>query len=183
MESLQGNFLISTSKMPDPRFQRKLIYMCGHTPEGAIGLVVNNPLPDVRLDEILKSAEIPIPDFELPLVYIGGPVEMESGFILYTADYHAQSELQVSATVCLTSDPEVLRDIACNAGPSRYLFLLGYAGWGPGQLENELTDNGWLILPAEDDIMFDTPDSQKWQAAAQKFGIDITTYGDVVGSA
>ncbi len=183
MESLQGNFLISTAKMPDPRFREKLIYMCGHTPEGAIGLVVNNPLPDVRLDEILISADIPLPDFELPPVYLGGPVEMGSGFILYTADYQARSQLQVSATVCLSSDPAILQDIAQNAGPDKYLFLLGYAGWGPGQLENELTDNGWLTLPAEDKVIFNTPDAMKWKVAAQKFGIDITTYGDVVGSA
>lgn len=169
--------------MPDPRFQQKLIYMCGHTQEGAIGLVVNNPLPDVRLDEILKSAEIEVPDFELPPVYVGGPVEMSSGFILYTADYYTESQLQVSATVCLSSDPKILQDIALNIGPRNYLFLLGYAGWGPGQLENELTDNGWLTLPAEDDVIFHTPDSQKWKVAAQRFGIDITTYGDIVGSA
>jgi len=183
MESLQGSFLISTSKMPDPRFREKLIFMCGHTEEGAIGLVINNPLPDVRLDEIFKSADIPVPDFELPPVYLGGPVEMGSGFILYTADYHAESQLQVSATVCLSSDPKILQDIALNAGPSKYLFLLGYAGWGPGQLEDELTDNGWLMLPAEDKVIFNTPDPMKWKVAAQKFGIDITTYGDVVGSA
>ena len=183
MESLQGNFLISTSKMPDPRFREKLIYMCGHTEEGAIGLVVNNPLPDVTLDEILINVNIPVPDFELPPVYLGGPVEMESGFVLYIADYHAENELQVSSTVCLSSDPQILQDITLHSGPSNYLFLLGYAGWGPGQLENELMDNGWLTLPAEDDIIFRTPDSMKWKVAAQKFGIDITTYGDVVGSA
>ena len=183
MESLQGSFLLSTAKMPDPRFREKIIFMCGHTEEGAIGLVVNNPLPDVRLDEILKSANIPVPDFELPPVYIGGPVEMESGFILYAANYHAESELRVSSSVSLSSDPKILHDIANNVGPNRYLFLLGYAGWGPGQLENELTDNGWLILPAEDGIIFNTPDSMKWKVAAQKFGIDITIYGDVVGSA
>jgi putative transcriptional regulator len=183
MESLQGSFLISTSKMPDPRFQEKLIFMCGHTEEGAIGLVVNNPLQDVKLDEVLKSADILVPDFELPPVYLGGPVEMGSGFILYTADYHAESQLQVSATICLSSDPKILQDIALNTGPSKYLFLLGYAGWGPGQLENELTDNGWLMLPAEDDVIFNTPDPMKWKVAAQKHGIDITTYGDVVGSA
>ena len=183
MESLQGSFLISTSKMPDPRFREKLIYMCGHTEEGAIGLVVNNPLPDVTLNEILAGANIPIPDFELPPVYIGGPVEMEAAFILYTADYHVENQLQVSTTVCLSSNPHILQDIALHNGPSNYLFLLGYAGWGPGQLEHELTDNGWLVLPAENDIIFSTPDSMKWKVAAQKFGIDISTYGDVVGNA
>ena len=183
MESLQGSFLLSTSKMPDPRFREKLIYMCGHTEEGAIGLVVNNPLPDVTLDEILINANISIPDFDLPAVYLGGPVEMTAGFILYSADYEAVNQLYVSDTVRLSSDPEILRDIAFHRGPERYLFLLGYSGWGPGQLEHELTDNGWLTLPAEDDIIFNTPDSMKWKVAAQKFGIDITTYGDIVGSA
>ena len=183
MESIQGSFLISTAKMPDPRFREKLIYMCGHTEEGAIGLVVNSPLPDVTLDEILISADIPVPEFELPPVYIGGPVEMSAGFILYTADYQAKSRLQVSGSVYLSSDPKILEDIARNAGPEHYLFLLGYAGWGPGQLEDELIDNGWLMLPAEDKIIFNTPDHMKWKVAARKFGIDITTYGDVVGSA
>ena len=114
---------------------------------------------------------------------IGGPVEVGSGFILYTADYQANSQLEVSSTVCLSSDPQILRDIAENKGPNHYMFMLGYAGWGPGQLENELTDNGWLTLPAEDEVIFNTPDSEKWRIAAQKFGIDITTFGDVVGSA
>lgn len=183
MESLQGSFLLSTAKMPDPRFREKLIYMCGHSEEGAIGLVVNNPLPDITLDDIMLNANILVPDFELPPVYLGGPVEMNAGFILYTADYQAENQLHVSETVRLSSDPEILRQIAQNRGPKKYLFLLGYAGWGPGQLEYELTDNGWLILPAEDKIIFDTPDSMKWKVAAQKFGIDITTYGDVLGSA
>ena len=183
MESLQGSFLISTSKMPDPRFQEKLIFMCGHTEEGAIGLVVNNPLQDVTVDEILRSADIPVPDFSFPPVYIGGPVEVGSGFILYSADYQAKSQLEVSSTICLSSDPQILRDIAEKKGPNHYMFMLGYAGWGPGQLENELTDNGWLTLPAEDKVIFDTPDADKWKIAAQKYGIDITTFGDVVGSA
>ncbi len=183
MESLQGSFLISTSKMPDPRFQEKLIYMCGHNDDGALGLVVNNPLQDVTLDEILRSADIPVPEFLFPPVYIGGPVEMGSGFILYSADYQAESQLEVSSTICLSSDPQILRDIAENKGPNHYMFLLGYAGWGPGQLENELTDNGWLTLPAEDKVIFNTPDSEKWKTAAQKYGIDISTFGDVVGSA
>jgi putative transcriptional regulator len=169
--------------MPDPRFREKLIYMCGHTEEGAIGLIVNNPLPDVTLDEILVNANITVPDFTLPPVYLGGPVEMSAGFILYSADYRAENQLYVSDTVRLSSDPEILHDISLSRGPKRYLFLLGYSGWGPGQLENELTDNGWLTLPAEDKIIFDTPDDNKWRVAAQKFGIDITTYGDVVGSA
>jgi putative transcriptional regulator len=132
MESLQGYFLLSTSKMPDPRFQEKLIYMCGHTEEGALGLVVNNPLPDVTLDEILMSADIPVPVFTLPPVYIGGPVEVGSGFILYSADYQSPNQLEVSSTVCLSSDPQILRDIAESKCPKIYMFMLGYAGWRRG---------------------------------------------------
>ena len=181
MESLQGSFLISTSQMPDPRFREKLIYMCGHNEEGALGLIVNNPLPEVTLDEVLRNTNIPVPDFELPPVYLGGPVEMSSGFILYSSDYHSDDQMEVSPTVNLSSNPQILRDIVDRKGPGCFLFLLGYAGWGPGQLE--LTDNGWLILPAEDDIIFNTEDTMKWKVAAQKFGIDITTYGDVVGTA
>jgi putative transcriptional regulator len=183
MESLQGSFLLSTPKMPDPRFQEKLIYMCGHSEEGSIGLVVNNPLPDITLDDILINTNISVPDFELPPVYLGGPVEMESGFILYTSDYQAENHMQVTQSVCLSSDTQILQDIARGNGPRNYLFLLGYAGWAPGQLENELTDNGWLTLPAEDNIIFNIPDDMKWKVAAQKYGIDITTFGDVVGSA
>ena len=183
MESLQGSFLISTSKMPDPRFQEKLIYMCGHSEEGSIGLVVNNPLPDITLDEILLNASITIPEFELPPVYLGGPVEMGSGFILYSSDYQTENHMQVSPSICLSSDQQILQDISLGKGPERYLFLLGYAGWAPGQLEDELTDNGWLTLPAEDDIIFNIPDTMKWKVAAQKYGIDITTFGDIVGSA
>jgi putative transcriptional regulator len=108
---------------------------------------------------------------------------MESGFILYTADYHAEDQLQVSSSVRLSSNPQILHDIVLHNGPENFLFLLGYAGWGPGQLESELTDNGWLILPAEDTIIFETPDPMKWKVAAQKFGIDISTFGDVVGNA
>ncbi len=183
MENLQGSFLLSTSQMPDPRFREKLIYICGHSGDGSIGLVVNNPLPDITLDDILINASIAVPDFELPPVYLGGPVEMEVGFILYTSDYRAENYMMVTPTVNLSSDHQILLDISLGNGPESYLFLLGYAGWGPGQLESELTDNGWLTLPAADNIIFNTPDSLKWKAAAQKYGIDITTFGDVAGSA
>ena len=149
-----------------------------------MGLVVNQPLPDIFLGEILQSFSLVPPAHELPPVYLGGPVETNAAHILYSSEYGtAASFLEVSPTVCLTREPGVLEDIARGKGPLKYLFLLGYAGWAPGQLENELGMDGWLTLPAEDEVLFDTPDNEKWQKAAQKFGIDISVFGDVIGSA
>lgn len=184
MDSLQGYFLISTPQMPDPRFQERVVYLCAHSDEGAMGLIVNQPIEDVQLADVLRGAEIEVvPDIPLPSVYMGGPVGLNSAFFLYTTDYTAEPQMTVSPTVALSSDLEILKDIARGAGPSHYLFALGYSGWAPGQLENELTVNGWLTLPADDEILFDTPDEFKWKKAARKFGIDITMFGDVVGNA
>ncbi|MCF6289573.1 MAG: YqgE/AlgH family protein [Desulfobacterales bacterium] len=184
MESLQGYFLISTPRMPDPRFQQRVVYICAHTEGGAMGLVVNEPIPDVSFAEILQAANIEAPEgLVLPSVYMGGPVGLNSVFILYSSDYQAPSRLEVTSTVCLSSEPRILRDIVLGQGPDDYVLTLGYSGWAPGQLESELIVDGWLVLPAENEILFKTPDEMKWKRAAQQYGIDITLFGDVVGSA
>jgi putative transcriptional regulator len=183
MNSLQGQFLIATSQMPDPRFQEQVVYMCAHNEEGAMGLVINQPIPNVSMADILRSANIAVPELELPAVYMGGPVEMDSAFFLYSSEYETTHFLAVSETVRLSRDPEILQDIANGRGPRKYIFLIGYAGWGPGQLENELGMNGWLALPAGDEVLFHTPDELKWQQAAKSHGIDIELFGDVIGSA
>lgn len=182
MESLQGNFLLATPQMPDPRFRQQVIYLCSHDANGAMGLVVNQPSV-YSLAEIFKGAQIDATDEDWPLIYLGGPVELEAAFFLYTDDYESQSYLTVGQGVRLSRDPQILQDIAKGLGPQRYLFLLGYAGWASGQLEAELAVNGWLILPAENTIMFDTPDHEKWQKAALRFGIDIALFTDQVGVA
>lgn len=181
--SLAGSFLISTPQMPDPRFEEHVIYICAHNEEGAMGVCVNRPNHIFSLAEILQGANLPIPETTLPPVYIGGPVELESAFILYHSDYYAEHRLDISETVSLTRETKVLEDIARGRGPSTYLFILGYTGWGPGQLENELLDNGWLTLPASDDIIFNMPDELKWKSAAMQYGIDISTIKDVIGYA
>lgn len=183
MDSLQGYFLISTPQMPDPRFQERVVYMCAHSDEGAMGLIVNQPIAEVRLTDVLRGAEIEVPDIPLPPVYMGGPVGLNSAFFLYSTDYTAEPQLVVSNTVALSSDLEILKDIARGSGPRHYIFALGYSGWAPGQLENELTVNGWLTLPADDEILFATPDEFKWKRAAKKYGIDITMFGGVIGNA
>ena len=183
MESLQGHFLIATPKMPDPRFQKQVVYICAHTGEGAMGLVVNQPIIDISLADILRSADIALPAFKLPQVYLGGPVEMESAFILYSSDYVAANQMEITPTVSLCREAQLLKDIAGGAGPKHYLFFLGYAGWAAGQLESELTVNGWLTLPAADEVLFQTPDEHKWKRAAEMHGIDIATFADLIGSA
>jgi putative transcriptional regulator len=184
MESLQGYFLISTPRMGDPRFQERVVYLCAHSDEGAMGLIINQPVDNISVADILQSINIEIPEAgEWPPVYIGGPVDMESAFILYTSEYEATHRMQVSETISLSSDPRILEDIVRGRGPKHYLFVLGYSGWAPGQLENELATNGWLTLPGEDDVVFHTPDGSKWKRAAQIHGIDITMFGDEIGTA
>ncbi|MBA3015352.1 MAG: YqgE/AlgH family protein [Proteobacteria bacterium] len=182
MESLKGTFLLATPQMPDPRFKEQIIYLCSHDENGAMGFVFNKPSPH-SLDDILKSANIEAVEGEWPPVYIGGPVDGECAFFLYSADYMSEHSLDVGEGIMLSRNPEILHDIARGTGPLHYIFLLGYAGWGPGQLEMELGVNGWLSLPAEQSILFETPDRDKWHKAAQRFGIDIVLFNDQIGSA
>lgn len=183
MESLSGHFLISTLQMPDPRFQEQVIYLCAHNEEGAMGLVINSPNSEITMQDILKGSSLPVPDVDLPPVYMGGPVELDAGFILYSTDYFNSNALEITPEVYLSRDTKLLLDISRNTGPDHYLFMLGYAGWGPGQLENELVDNSWLTVPGNFDILFNTPDEFKWKLAAHSFGVDISVFGNVVGNA
>ncbi len=183
IESLADTFLISTPQMPDSRFEEHVIYICVHNEEGAMGVAINQPNTTFSLSEILRSSHLPVPDVNLPPVHIGGPVELESAFILYQSDYHTEHKLDISDTISLTRETRVLEDIARNKGPDNYLFILGYTGWGPGQLEHELVENGWLTVPSNNDIIFSTADDNKWKAAALQFGIDIATFEDVIGTA
>lgn len=183
IDTLTGSFLISTPRMPDPRFSEQVLYICAHSHEGAMAVTINRPNYFLMLDEILRGARLPVPDRKIPPVYSGGPVEPTSASILFSSDYHADQQLAISPTVSLSREARLLEDIAHDQGPEKFLFILGYAGWGPGQLEHELMTQGWLVVPAEDAIIFDVPDEEKWQRAALLYGIDISTYDDVVGNA
>lgn len=184
MKSLAGYFLIATPQMPDPRFAEKVIYMCSHeSDEGAMGLIVNNPIPDVTLASVFESLEIPVPDMHLPAVFMGGPVEIEAAFFLHSADYTPREYLGITERIRLSRDPRILSDIAKRQGPEDYLFILGYSGWGPGQLEHELTHDGWLTLPSEYDDLFHTPPEKMWKKITSKHGIDISLFGHITGMA
>lgn len=183
MESLAGNFLISTPQMPDPRFQEQVIYLCVHNDEGAMGLVVNNPNPEITLLDVFHGSHLAIPEGPLPPVYMGGPVEIDAGFILYCHNVGDHYSVEIKPGIYLSRDSRLLEDLSQGKGPKDFMFMLGYAGWGAGQLETELVDNSWLTVPGDVDVLFHTPDAQKWRLAAQKFGVDISIFGDIIGYA
>lgn len=183
IDQLTGSFLISTPQMPDPRFSEQVILICAHSEEGAMGVAVNRPNPYISLEEILKSSNLPVPEHELPPVYVGGPVEIESAFVLYRSDYQVDHQLDISSGLSLSRESRILEDISRDSGPKDYLFLLGYAGWGPGQLESELVADGWLSLPSDESIIFNVANDEKWRTAAMVYGIDISTLGDMAGYA
>jgi putative transcriptional regulator len=183
MENLSGHFLISTPQMPDPRFQEQVIYICAHNDEGTMGVVINNPNREITMLEILCGANIPLREIPLPPVYMGGPVEMDAGFILFSSDYKAERALEITPRISLSRDSRLLEDISRGKGPRDYIFLLGYAGWAAGQLELELMENSWLTVPADIEVLFHTPDEFKWKKAAYRYGIDISMFTDVIGNA
>ncbi|MEM6304630.1 MAG: YqgE/AlgH family protein [Pseudomonadota bacterium] len=172
--NLTGTLLVAMPGMGDPRFEHAVIYMTVHSDKGAMGLIVNKPAPDLKLSDVLDQLTQgdALPKSELG-VHIGGPVETGRGFVLHTDDYISAIEtLKISAGIGLTATQDILEDIAAGKGPQKALMMLGYAGWGPGQLEGEIACNGWLTCEADQSLVFDVPDAKKWSAALDAIGID-----------
>jgi putative transcriptional regulator len=171
---LTGQFLVAMPQMGDSRFERSVIYLCAHTAEGAMGIVVNRVLDDILFPDLLKQLNIPtVGSSEAIQVHFGGPVETGQGFILHSADYMQDSTLLVGGGVGLTATLDILKDIARGNGPTQSLLALGYAGWGAGQLESEIQANGWLTAPADKALLFDHDLETKWERALAKIGVDI----------
>ncbi|MGB0085963.1 MAG: YqgE/AlgH family protein [Rhodomicrobiaceae bacterium] len=177
---LDGHLLLAMPSMTDPRFQRAVIYMCAHSADGAMGIVVNQRASHITFPKLLEQLGIvttPEPEsIRIPLekmpVHTGGPVETGRGFVLHTCDYYsADSTLPIDDSVSLTATLDILRAIAAGSGPTRSLLALGYAGWAPGQLEREIQANGWLICPADNEIVFDAALDTKYDRAMAKLGI------------
>ena len=183
--NLTGNLLIAMPDMSDPRFASTVIFMCSHSDEGAMGLIINKPQPKVGFGQLLKQLEIPkTPSARDAPVFFGGPVERQRGFVLHGNDYSASTgTLRVDDTFRLTATLEVLEHMAMGEGPDLSLLALGYAGWGPGQLEFEITQNGWLSCAPTIDVVFGTPDSDKWTAALKLLGIDPLLLSSTAGHA
>lgn len=159
-------------QMTDPRFARTVVYICAHTADGAMGLVLNRQIESVTFPDLLRQLKIDAPEAGGEIrVMFGGPVETGRGFVLHSSEYKQDSTVMVSGSVGLTATMEILRDIARGTGPQRSVLALGYAGWGPGQLDHEIQDNGWLIAPADDHLLFGHDLDSKWDAALAKIGV------------
>ncbi|MQX36163.1 YqgE/AlgH family protein [Roseospira navarrensis] len=170
---LTGKCLVAMPGMSDPRFVRAVIYICAHTEEGAMGLVVNRAIPDFSFVDLLEQLSIPAtPRCEQIQVQFGGPVESQRGFVLHSADYIHEGTLVVDDAVALTATLEVLRDIAVGTGPSRTLMALGYAGWSAGQLDDELRRNVWLTVESDPNVVFGLDLDAKYDRALRSLGVD-----------
>ncbi len=183
---LTNQFLIAMPALADPNFFHSVTYICEHTSEGAMGIVINKPL-ELRLDEILHHMKIPVTGrrpTELP-VFLGGPVQPERGFIVHERERDREWENTITITdeLAVTTSRDILEDIASDNGPRKLIVALGYAGWGPGQLEREMSENAWLSCPSDRHVLFDTPSEQRWEAAAALLGVDLNLLSNDVGHA
>jgi len=173
-EDLTGKLLLAMPGMGDDRFAFTVIYICAHSDEGAMGLVVNKPVVDVVFDDMLDQLDIEKSDDAIDMcVYAGGPVEPGRGFVLHTPDYEdTDATLEVDAEFSMTATLDVLEDMAAGDGPKTSLLALGYSGWGPGQLEDEIMANGWLTCAASYNLVFHLDDADKWTGALKTLGVD-----------
>ncbi len=189
---LDGQLLIAMPVMDDERFARSVIYMCAHSSEGAMGIIVNRPAGSidfpqllVQLDIINKADQIKLPgSAEDMKVLKGGPVDTGRGFVLHSSDFFIKdATLPIDDGICLTATLDILKAIAAGSGPKHALLALGYAGWAPGQLENEIQHNGWLHCPADPDLIFGMDAEGKYQRALEKIGIDLAMLSNEAGHA
>lgn len=169
---LTGQLLVAMPQMLDPRFARSVIYMCAHTEDGAMGLVVNKPMDKISFPDLLEQLGLESASRDSDLrVHFGGPVDSGRGFVLHTADYVQDATMVIDERVALTATTDILKDIADGQGPRNSLFALGYAGWGPGQLDGEIQANGWLSVVADDGLVFASDPEAAWNAALAKIGV------------
>lgn len=182
---LEGKLLIALPGMSDPRFEKTVIFMCAHSLDGAMGLIINKPVEGLGFQQMMTRLGLRVtantPEF--PVLY-GGPVETGRGFVLHSGDYESpDSTLPVSEDVSLTGTLDILRAMAEAKGPEKAIFALGYAGWGPGQIEDEIRLNGWIHCDADAAILFDAGLGDKWSSAIRKLGIDVSSLSIHAGRA
>lgn len=182
---LTGKILIAMPGMGDPRFAHSIVYMCAHSADGAMGLIVNKTMGKMTFSDLLEQLSIKETQGNRPMpLHFGGPVEGGRGFVLHSAEYRSQiSTLPVDEFFSMTATLDVLEEMAQGKGPDKALMALGYSGWGPGQLEAEIADNGWLICDAGFELVFDIADDQKWGAALKTLGVDPLTLSASAGHA
>ena len=183
--NLTRHFLIAMPNMADPNFSRTLTYICEHNDQGALGLVVNRPMDRLTLQALFERLSLTLRDNERAdaPVYFGGPVQTDRGFVLHSPAGNWQSTLRVGDHIGLTTSKDILEAVGRGEGPQQMLVTLGYAGWSPGQLEHEISQNAWLTVQARDGIIFDTPSKERLPAAMELLGVDFARLQDEAGHA
>ena len=181
---LNNHFLIAMPSLKDGNFSQSVTYICEHDDNGTLGITINKP-SEITLGEVFEQLGIKNADPQISThkVFIGGPVHQDRGFILHSPTGHWDSSLKITDEISLTTSKDIIKAIASNQGPEHTLIALGYAGWGPGQLEDELSINAWLSCQANKDIIFNTPVENRWQQAAQLLGVDLQLLSHDAGHA
>lgn len=171
---LTGRLLLAMPAMGDPRFHKAVIYMCAHDANGAMGLVINHALPGVDLGQLLEQLNIKQENGHTPdaPVMSGGPVETARGFVLHSNDFKQADTIKIDDNFSVTGTIDALKAIASGNGPEKMLFILGYAGWSPGQLDQEMQQNAWLVADPDPDLIFTSSADEKWAEAIRKLGVD-----------
>ena len=181
--SLRDHFLIAMPGLNDSSFAHTVTYICEHSEQGAMGVVINMATPMLLKEIFAQMALSDVSDLGEQIVMSGGPVQPERGFVLHSPDTKWQSTLEISPEISLTASRDIIVALAEGRGPKHSLIALGYAGWGEGQLEAEIAANSWLTVPADKNIIFNTPLEQRWTAAAQALGIDVNLIASTAGHA
>lgn len=183
-DTLAGHFLIAMPSMPDPRFSRSVVYVCAHSADGAMGLVINRLFEPLEFDELMTQLEIPVSDQSHRIrVHFGGPVEAGRGFVLHSSDYQSEGTLNVDDGISLTATVDILKALAEGHGPQQCFLALGYAGWAPGQLDAELQANGWLQTKGDAALLFDPDLDHKWETILKRMGIQPAMLSSEAGHA
>lgn len=183
-EWLTGKMLVAMPNMLDPRFEKSIIFICSHSPDGAMGLVINRLFGEVNFQGLLDQFDVRLTEgAQDKPVLCGGPVEPIRGFVLHSADYNEEATTSITPDISLTATVDVLKSLAIGQGPAKSVVLLGYAGWMPGQLETEIQSNGWLIAPADNEIIFNENYEGKWESALNKIGVAPSMLSTDVGHA
>ena len=186
IKSLSGHLIIARPQMQDPMFERSVVYLCEHTTKGSMGVIINQQLGLLSFSELLKEFKIDNHSNESSdrvNIHIGGPLDSVRTFVLHTSDFTKKSTYKINETFSLSTSLEIFKAIAMGKGPRQCLVTLGYSGWEPGQLESEIQQNGWLIAPADEEIVFMPDISKKWEKAFSKIGVNIDTLSGYSGSA
>jgi len=183
---LKGNIICALPQLKDIFFSKSIIYITHHNKDGAVGIVLNYKIMSIKGSELFKKLKISHVNQNMDMdfsFHIGGPLNQNNGFILHSNDYKSDHTLKVSKDVKLTCSTEILCDIAENKGPKNYFISLGYSGWGPGQLENEIKQNSWINIKEELDLLFSIESEKRWNLAIKKTGIDFTKFSNISGHA